>query len=191
MKKLVSMIIAFVGVLFLLPIASNAAGAISANEQEILDALNQGVTIDNGQTFYFSATDIQQAENELKANDYDKKTTDTVVANINAARQLVIDNSKGLSATSLNDLLKQLPKHVQDQIRDYILASAKALGLSIDQNGIIVDNSGKKVFVPTTSNNPVVKTTGVASSTGIMTVIALVAITAVLGTAVTRKGQLS
>lgn len=186
MKKLVSL--AFALLVFISPIAASAAGAISNDEQGILDALNQGVTTQQGQTFYFSATDIQQAENELKANDYDKATCDEVIGHINAARQLVTDNSAGITATSLEDLLRQLPKNIQNQIRDHILAAAKVLNLSVDGNGNVTNNSGKKVFVPTTGKNPVVKTTGFTMTNAIITIIGLVSLTAVTGILSRKKG---
>lgn len=186
MKNLMTII--FAGLLIFLPISGSAAGAISADEQKILDALNQGVTTKEGQTFYFDATDIQQAENELKINDFDAAACTTVVEHINAARQLVIDNSAGIQATSLKHLLGQLPVNIQNQIRDHILAAAQVLGLSIDGNGNIVDNKGQKVIVPTTTTNPVVKTTGVSSTISIATLISLVSLTAVTGFMTRKKG---
>lgn len=179
MKKLFSL--AFAMLIFFSPIVANAAGAISGDEQRILDSLNQGVTTQGGQSFFFSATDIQQAENELKANDYDKATCDEAVAHINAARQLVIDNSAGITATSLENLLSQMPKHIQNQLLDHVLATAKALNLSVDGKGNITNNSGQKVFVPNTSKNPVVKTTGFTMTTAIITIIGLLSLTAVTG----------
>jgi len=186
MKRFVSIIFALL--VFVLPITANAAGAISADEQRILDALNQGVTTKEGERFFFSATDIQQAENELKANDYNAATVNTVVGHIDAARQLVVDNSAGIKATSLEDLLKQLPKNIQDQIRTHILEAAKALGLSVDSQGNITNKTGNKVFVATTSKNPVVKTTGISITSAMITIISLVALTVATGFISKRKG---
>ena len=170
------------------PVTASAAGAISADEQKILDALNQGVTTKEGQTFHFSATDIQQAENDLKTNNYDAATCEAVVADINAARQLVIDNSAGIKATSLEDLIRQLPKSVQDQIMNHILSAAKTLGLKVDGNGVITNTKGQKVFVPTTGGNPVVKTTGFSLANVAVTLIGLLSLTAVTGFMSRKKG---
>lgn len=186
MKKLVSLVFALL--VFVLPITANAAGAITADEQRILDALNQGVTTKEGEKFFFSATDIQQAENELKTNDYSAATVNTVVGHIDAARQLVVDNSAGIKATSLENLIAQLPKDVQNQIKNHVLQAAQALGLSIDSNGNIVNNVGKKVFVPTTSANPVVKTTGASSTGAIIAIVSLLALTVATGFISNRKG---
>ncbi|MGO2082941.1 hypothetical protein [Vagococcus sp.] len=178
MKRFLSFLL-MVGLIMLFPVITHAEGAITADEQRILDALNQGVTA-NGQTFYFSSTDIQQAENDLKTYDYEASTVNQIVGNINSARQLVIDNSAGMTASSLTDLLKQLPRDVQKQVGYYVAASAKALDVKVDQNGSVVTNNyytngetekgskggaasgdaGRKVFVPTNAKNPVVKTTG-------------------------------
>lgn len=186
MKKLISLVFALL--VFVLPITANAAGAITADEQRILDALNQGVTTKEGETFYFSATDIQQAENELKTNDYDAATVNTVVGHINAARQLVIDNSAGIKATSLENLIAQLPENVQSQIKNHIFEAAKALGLSVDGNGNIVNNGGTKVVVPTTKSNPVVKTTGISLGSAIITLVSLLTLTVATGFISNRKG---
>lgn len=186
MEKLVSLLFALL--VFLVPVTANAAGAISADEQRILDALNQGVTTKEGERFFFSATDIQQAENELKTNDYNATTVNTVVGHIDAARQLVVDNSAGIKATSLENLLKQLPKDIQNQIKTHILEAAKALGLSVDSSGNIIDKTGKKVFVATTSNNPVVKTTGISPISGIIALVSVVALTVATGFISKRKG---
>ena len=186
MKKLFSLV--FTLALVMSPLIASASGAISDDEQRILDALNQGVTTQEGQTFYFSNTDIQQAENELKANDYDSETCNEVVEHINAARQLVIDNSAGITATSLEDLLRQLPKDIQNQILDHILAAAKVLGLSVDSEGNITNNNGQTVFVPTSTKNPVVKATGFSTTNAIVTIISLATLTVITGLLSRKKG---
>lgn len=158
MKKMLSMLlVAIFAVGIALP--ASAAGAITANEQSILNELNAGVTAGGG-TFYFPASDIGQAENVLKTNDYNAATTQEVVGHIQSARQLVVDNSKGLTATSLTNLLAQLPVSVQNQIQAHITAAVNTLGLVISSNGTIVNKAGKTVIIPTTKANPVVKATG-------------------------------
>ncbi|MCI0131089.1 MULTISPECIES: hypothetical protein [unclassified Vagococcus] len=186
MKKLVSLI--FTLLVVMLPITANAAGAISTDEQRILDSLNAGITTKEGQRFFFSATDIQQAENDLKTNDYSAETVNTVVGHIEAAKQLAVDNSAGIKATGLEDFLKQLPKHIQNQIQNHILEAAKALGLSVDSKGNVTNNAGQKVFVATTSSNPVVKTTGISLTSAIVTIASLVALTVATGFFSKRRG---
>ena len=186
MKKLLSLVFALL--VFVAPITVSAAGAISADEQRILDSLNQGVTTKEGEKFFFSATDIQQAENELKANDYNAATVNTVIGHIDAARQLVVDNSSGIKASSLENLLSQLPKDVQDKIKTHILQAAQALGLSVDSKGNVVNNSGTKVIVPTTKSNPVVKTTGISLGSTIITLVSLLTLTVATGFISNRKG---
>ncbi|MGX7013830.1 hypothetical protein [Vagococcus silagei] len=161
MKRFLKLLV-MAGLVLLFPMMAHAEGAITADEQRILDALNQGVTA-NGQTFYFDATDIQQAENDLKSYDYSKSTVDQVVGNINAARQLVMDNAGNIQANSLNDLLKQLPRDVQKQVGYYVAATWKALDARMDENGKVVTNTKNQtntVYVPTNGKNPIVKTTG-------------------------------
>ena len=78
-------------------------------------------------------------------------------------------------------MLSQLPKDIQNQILDHILAAAKALDLSVDGNGNITNNKGQAVFVPTNSKNPVVKTTGFTMTNAIITIIGLFSLTLVTG----------
>lgn len=185
MKKVTSiLLIALLAIGFMTAETVSAAGAISAAEQGILDELNAGVTAGGG-TFYFEASDIVQAENELKANDYNAATTQVVIGHIQAARQLVLDNSKGITATNLNNLLAQLPKTVRDQIWNHIIAAADALDMAVASNGTLVNKAGKAVIIPNTTSNPVVKATG-ADYTTSFAVFALLMIAA-LGAAVVGK----
>lgn len=186
MKKLVSLV--FTLLVVFLPITAQAAGSITADEQRILDSLNTGITTKEGQRFFFSATDIQQAENDLKANNYSASTVNTVVGHIEAAKQLAVSNSAGIQATSLENFLQQLPKNVQNQIRNHILSASRALGVSVSSNGTITDNAGKKVFVATTKSNPVVKATGISLTSAVVTLTSLVALTIATGFMSKRKG---
>lgn len=112
----------------------------------------------------------------------------TVVGHIEAAKQLAVDNSAGIQATSLENFLKQLPKNVQTQIRNHVLEASRALGLSVSSNGNITNSAGKKAFVPTTSSNPVIKTTGISLTSAVMTIASLVTLTVATGFMSKRKG---
>ena len=186
MKKLMSMLlVAIVAIGFALPAA--AAGAISAAEQTILDELNAGVKV-NGQSFYFNPADIKQAENQLKVEEYAAETTKIVVTEIQAARKLVEDNSAGIVANSLNDLLRQLPKEIRDQIFGHIQTAARALGLVATLSGstITISNvKGETVITPVSGKNPVVKATGANYTTSLVAFSSLMI--AVLGAAIIGK----
>lgn len=184
MKKLMSILVVAILALGFAP-SVLAAGAITAAEQGILNELNAGVTAGGG-TFYFAASDITQAENAVKSNDYSDASSQTVVGHIQAARKLVVDNSKGITATSLTNLLGQLPVSVRNEINNHIAAAASALGLVYDASTrTISDKSGKTVIIPNTKSNPVVKATG-ADYTTSFAVFALLMIAA-LGAAVVGK----
>ncbi|MGY3766733.1 hypothetical protein ACWOAH_09440 [Vagococcus vulneris] len=169
MKKLFSLLL----VSLLAVIFASSASANTAKGGAILDELNAGVTTDAG-TFYLPQQFITQAENELKANNYTDSQVDQVVANIRAAKQLVIDNSKGLKANSLSELMNQLPQNVMDQIWSYVTKSANVLGLSIDQKGNILSRDGKAIITTNTKNQPVVKATGANYTTALALLSTLV-----------------
>ncbi|WP_407856499.1 hypothetical protein [Enterococcus hailinensis] len=131
MKKVVSGIIALVAVVLFFAPTAQAAGAITADEQRILDELNQGVSV-GGKTFNLRASDIAQAENHLKQNDISASEANQVIAKIQQARALIANSGVDVSnINSIEDLLKALPADLTNQLKDIITAAANILGLSI------------------------------------------------------------
>ncbi|WP_427813639.1 hypothetical protein ACQKTA_10205 [Enterococcus sp. 22-H-5-01] len=131
MKKVVSGIIALVAVVLFFAPTAQAAGAITADEQRILDELNQGVSV-GGKTFNLRASDIAQAENHLKQNDISASEANQVIAKIQQARALIASSGVDVSnINSIEDLLKALPADLTNQLKDIITAAANILGLSI------------------------------------------------------------
>ena len=131
MKKVVSGIIALVAVVLFFAPTAQAAGAITADEQRILDELNQGVSV-GGKTFNLRASDIAQAENHLKQNDISASDANQVIAQIQQARALIANSGVDVSnITSIEDLLRALPLDLTNQLKDIITSAANILGLSI------------------------------------------------------------
>lgn len=163
MKKLLSIIfLAVVTVVsFAVATPAHAAGAFSPDDQRILDALHQPITI-SGKTFYLPASYIAQAENVLKQNNYSTAQADAVIAKINNAAATLeaqgIDVSK---VNSLEDLRKVLPTSVIEAIKADVQSAASVLGLTVAISGDTVtivnsSNSSSTAF----STGSVVKQTG-------------------------------
>ena len=131
MKKVVSGIIALVAVVLFFAPTAQAAGAITADEQRILDELNQGVSV-GGKTFNLRASDIAQAENHLKQNDISASDANQVIAQIQQARALIANSGVDVSnINSIEHLLRALPLDLTNQLKDIITSAANILGLSI------------------------------------------------------------
>lgn len=185
MKKIVSVLVAFVVFLSLAVPAQAAEGAITNDEQRILTALDQGVTV-GGKTFNITATDRTQAENYLKQKELATAEVDAVVSNIDAARALAAaQNVDVTNINSLRELLLAFPTDVVAQLKDYVLA-ADVLGLKVTfgpGSVSIVDTTGSD-SVTSGGSNPVyttgstVKQTGVSYVASIATVGALLVIAA-------------
>ncbi|MFC4770812.1 hypothetical protein [Enterococcus hermanniensis] len=143
MKKVISGIIALVAVVLFFAPTAQAAGAITADEQRILDELNQGVSV-GGKTFNLRASDIAQAENHLKQNDISASEANQVIAQIQQARALIASSGVDVSnINSIEDLIKALPLDIKNQLKDVITQAANILGLSIsfNQNGFTINGS--------------------------------------------------
>lgn len=143
MKKVVSGIIALVAVVLFFAPTAQAAGAITADEQRILDELNQGVSV-GGKTFNLRASDIAQAENHLKQNDISASDANQVIAQIQQARALIANSGVDVSnINSIEDLLRALPLDLTNQLKNIITSAANILGLSIsfNQNGFTINGS--------------------------------------------------
>jgi len=186
MKKIVSVLVAFVVFLSLAVPAQAAEGAITNDEQRILTALDHGVTV-GGKTFNITATDRTQAENYLKQKELTTAEVDAVVSNIDAARALAAaQNVDVTNINSLRELLLAFPTDVVAQLKDYVLAAADVLGLKVTfgpGSVSIVDTTGSD-SVTSGGSNPVyttgsaVKQTGVSYVASIATVGALLVIAA-------------
>lgn len=130
MKKFVGyLVVFFTALLFTVPV--DAAGAISANEQQILDLLKAPVSV-QGKEFTVPDTYIIQAENHLKQNDLTDAQVETAVTGIQNVRNLL--GSVTIDMTGINtldDLIRALPRDVIMQIQQEVTRVADALGLVV------------------------------------------------------------
>lgn len=177
MKKLIS-IVAILFALFTVASPAQAAGAISSDEQRILDALSTSVTV-SGKAFNVPQTQITQAENFLKQNDLTSAQVNTVVSNIEAAKTLLASQSIDLSnVNSIDELVKALPRNVIVQIQGYVTAAADAIGLVVTSwNGGYVQLSQKTTSGKSaTTTTPVYSTGSAVKQTGANYIVSFAAI---------------
>jgi len=148
MKKLVSLVLVFVAFLFLSAPKVEAAGAITADEQRILDTLRQPVTV-NGKTFSIPANYIAQAENYLKQQDISANEVNEVIGHIQSTINLVSAQNVDISQVqSLEDLIRLLPANVVNQIKNSVSAAANVLGL------VVTSWNGGNIVLSSVDNNP-------------------------------------
>lgn len=167
MKKVVSGIIALVAVVLFFAPTAQAAGAITADEQRILDELNQGVSV-GGKTFNLRASDIAQAENHLKQNDISASDANQVIAQIQQARALIANSGVDVSnINSIEDLLRALPLDLTNQLKDIITSAANILGLSISfhTGGFSINGSNANGSTAGTNNGSSVTSSKPSTST--------------------------
>lgn len=167
MKKVVSGIIALVAVVLFFAPTAQAAGAITADEQRILDELNQGVSV-GGKTFNLRASDIAQAENHLKQNDISASDANQVIAQIQQARALIANSGVDVSnINSIEDLLRALPLDLTNQLKDIITSAANILGLSISfhTGGFSINGSNANGATAGTNNGSSVTSSKPSTST--------------------------
>ena len=172
MKKALSMVLLALVAVFAFAVTTpvHAAGALSADDQRILDALHQPITI-GGKTFYLPASYIAQAESTLKQNNYSAAQADAVIAKINnAAATLEAQGVDVSNVNSLEDLKKVLPASVIEAVKADVQSAASVLGLTVAINGdsVTIVNSGN-------SSSTAFSTGSVVKQTGANYVISLVA----------------
>lgn len=170
-------------------VQDETAGAISNQEQTILDNLNRGIKVSN-KTFHIPSTDSMQAENYLKSHEVKEDAVKRVNENIDAARKLIESSSASVNTTQdLKTILKSLPNAELMQLQAYIKDAAEALGLkaTFTKNGVQFTDAitGTTVGIP---NDTAVKNTGFNSKASI-SVTALFVMLAVVALGIAQKNK--
>lgn len=134
MKKIVGFVVVALATVFALtttPEAVSADGAISAQEQKVLDELNRSIVI-GGKGFSLPATEMNSAINHLNNVDLTQAQVDSAIYNIQAAKALAAGVSVDASgANSLEEALALLPADISNRIKNHIIAAGNAVGVSI------------------------------------------------------------
>lgn len=159
MKKVLGFFVALIAAFVLVMPSAKADGAITTQEQRILDALKQPVTV-SGQTFTLPGQYLTQAENELKQNDYSAAQVADVLAKIDAVVKEVESAKVTLPAgATFDDLVNALPASVKASIKANVESAAATLGLKvvITSKGISIV-SGNNTEGNITTGSPVKQT---------------------------------
>lgn len=141
MKKVLGFIVALVAAFVLVLPSVKADGAITSEEQQILEALKQPVKVD-GQTFTLPQSYLTQAENELKQNNYSAAQVADVLAKIDAVVKEV--ESAGITLVSGNNTAGNISTDspVKQTGANYVASVVAAASLLVVAAGAFV--VGKK-----------------------------------------------
>lgn len=189
-KKLSTLVLSLVMCFGLVSTCFGAEAGVSEKEQQILDALNSGVTLENGTVVKIPEKYLTQATNYLASNDL----TDAAVADVLSSIETTKADLKATGATSAADLQSKVTSDttiaakIAEDVNKAGSAAGVTLNVSFSSNGTsyaLADSDGKIVA----ENTSVIKKTGVNYTA---TVAALIAIVAVAGgcVAVARKNGL-
>lgn len=183
MKKIIALFFAVVLMLVPCAVTVGAAGALSADEQRIVDFLSDEYKI--GKTDYKLPDEyINQAKNYFLTIDVTKEQADKVIAEV----QKAIDELKATVLPEDDFNIKVLPQAVKEDILNAGKDASSVVGLDLSYNAA---TSKVEITKPATTpgaaptvvfnDEPVIKTTGasVNASAIILTVSALIALVAV------------
>lgn len=113
MKKLLSFIIV-ISMLAFCVFSGSAATGISADEQRLIDAFSQEITMKSGTVVKLPDVYINQAEDYLTKADLDKTTVDAILAHVDAAVAVV----EASDAKSLSDAADAVKKEVVKEAQE-------------------------------------------------------------------------
>lgn len=113
MKKFLSFIIV-ISMLAFCVFSGSAATGISADEQRLIDAFSQEITMKSGTVVKLPDVYINQAEDYLTKADLDKATVDAILAHVDASVAAV----EASDAKSLSDAADAVKKEVVKEVQE-------------------------------------------------------------------------
>ncbi|MBQ4119622.1 MAG: hypothetical protein IJD45_04455 [Clostridia bacterium] len=183
MKKIIAVLFAVVLMLVPFAVTAGAAGALSADEQRIVDFLSDEYKI--GKTDYKLPDEyINQAKNYFLTIDVNKTQADTIIAEL----QKAVDELKATVLPTDDFNIKVLPQAVKEDILKAGKDACAVVGLDLSYNSAtskveITKAAATPGAAPTVvfNDEPVIKTTGASVNVSaiILTVSALIALVAV------------
>lgn len=141
MKKLLGIVMAC-----MLVIASMST-AFAASNQDVLDALGQGVTLKTGESYYISVQDMQTAKNYLAQEDLSSEELDDLVKCIETVRD-VAKNCNSIAELKANPTAMSAVESA---------ASIAGVTVAINAGEIVVSDSNGKVLATVTKDSVVTK----------------------------------
>ena len=188
MKKLLAIFFALLLIAVPCCIGVSAAGAINADEQKILDTLDQYIQL--GTTKYHIPDEyIAQAKNHFLTIDITKDQADEIIGYINEGTEILKHD-----ATPNEEFhMEVLPSAHKEELLALGQAACEVVDLTLtydvdDTHVVITDNSGNTP-VDVFDSKPIIKTTGAEVSAIVVTAAAL-AVVMVAAFVISKKVKL-
>lgn len=151
MKKLLSFIIV-ISMLAFCVFSGSAATGISADEQRLIDAFSQEITMKSGTVVKLPDVYINQAEDYLTKADLDKATVDAILAHVDAAAKIVeASDAKSLSDAAdavKNEVVKEAQEAAKIINAELLVTKKNVTGTA----GTVVANYTAKLIFNANSN---------------------------------------
>lgn len=157
MKKILAILTLIILVASIFAVGVNAAGAINANEQKVLDKLSENVTA-NGKTFSIPKNYINQAKNYFLTIDMTDAQVKEIIGYLDEGEALVRKEEEKLTTNIVN--FETFEYSVKKEILELGKKACEVVDLTLTYDGahveIVEDKTGKVSFV----DEPIVKVTG-------------------------------
>lgn len=154
MKKICAILIALVLLIVPMTLSVSAAGDINANEQKVITAISEKVTIE-GKTFKIPSEYITQASNYFKTIDMTEAQATEILGYLKEGKEIIV--AQKLTSTTNLDTLSAATKQEILELGKKAAAAAGAV-LTFDGEKVVIKNAaGQEVF----NAAAVVKQTGV------------------------------
>ena len=151
MKKLLSFIIVLSMLAFCV-FSGSAATGITADEQRLIDAFSQKITMKSGTVVQLPDVYINQVEDYLTKANLDKTTVDSILAHVEAAADAVeASDAKSLSAAAdsvKKEVIAEAEKAAEIIDADLVVTKKNATG----ESGTVVANYTAKLVFNSNSN---------------------------------------
>lgn len=184
MKKILAILTMVVLIASVFALGVNAAGAINANEQKVLDKLSSTVTA-NGKTFEIPKTYVNQAKNYFLTIDMTDAQANEIMGYLAEGEALVKQEEAKLTTNIVNmDTFKYT---VKKEILNLGKKACKVIGLTLTYDGtyvkIVEDATGNIAFI----DEPIIKVTGAEASNTAAIVISVMVVLAFAAAVVIAK----
>ena len=151
MKKLLSFIIVLSMLAFCV-FSGSAATGITADEQRLIDAFSQKITMKSGTVVQLPDVYINQVEDYLTKANLDKTTVDSILAHVEAAADAVeASDAKSLSAAAdsvKKEVIAEAEKAAEIIDADLVVTKKNVTG----ESGTVVANCTAKLVFNSNSN---------------------------------------
>ncbi len=189
MKKLSAILLALLILVVPCCIGASAAGAINANEQKILDALDQYITL--GTTKYHIPDEyITHAKNSFLTLDITEQETEEILGYINEGIEILKSDALPNEEFHMNVIPREDKEKILELGKKACEVVDQTLVYDSEEHTVIItteDESGNPVVL--FDSEPIIKTTGAEVNT-IVVVSAVLAVVMVAAFVISKKVKL-